>query len=464
MESILDVIIVGSGVSGGRMAQELSEAGLRVLILEAGKEYSAKTFPRTELAYSTQLFWNGGLEISTDGSIGLLRGKCVGGTSVVNQALLDRFDDSAWGDWRSVSGVPYFTRAAMEEHYEKCEAELSISEIDPKFYNRNAKIFTAAMDKCGHGWKPLHRAQGDCALEKGSDCMSCLGGCPRDSKQSALITTLKRARAKGAQLESEVEVNHIEYGDSDVTVKGRHRGQEKSWRASRVVLAAGALGNSAILMRSPIRSKLPALGTRFACHPQFMTYAAFEQPVDAHKGAFQAVKSEDAKLRARGFKLENVFAPPIGTAMLMPGHGRAHLEKMRKYRYYASLEVAIRDEASGQVQVSKDGRLQIHKTLTSSDRSKVRDGMGLVREIFAAAGAREIVPCEQTFGLHLMGGCPIGVNPMTSVVDPDFRVHSHPRITIADSSVFPSAPGINPSFTIMALSHRAAQAMLKDGG
>jgi choline dehydrogenase-like flavoprotein len=59
-----------------------------------------------------------------------------------------------------------------------------------------------------------------------------------------------------------------------------------------------------------------------------------------------------------------------------------------------------------------------------------------------------------------MGGCPMGTDPARSVVDPEFRVHGMPRLLAADSSVFPSAPGINPSFTIMALSQRASEIML----
>jgi choline dehydrogenase-like flavoprotein len=59
-----------------------------------------------------------------------------------------------------------------------------------------------------------------------------------------------------------------------------------------------------------------------------------------------------------------------------------------------------------------------------------------------------------------MGGCPIGTDGAHSVVNPEFQVHDHPGLYAADSSVFPAAPGINPSFTVMALSHRAAAAIL----
>lgn len=454
-----DFVIIGSGVSGGKIAQLLSAGGARCLVLEAGSEFSASTFPRHELDYSARMFWGGGLEITADGRLGLLRAKCLGGTSVVNQALLDRFDDDAWNDWRSRSGVEFFSRDAMERHYGECEKSLSISEIPERHYNRNARTFIRAFETKGYGWKPLHRAQGDCALEKGSDCIVCLGGCPRDSKQSSLITGIRDSRAKGTEIRCDFEVNSIEESGDGVRVRGRHRGQPAEVVAGRAVLAAGAIGNSALLLRSGYGSRLPALGTRFACHPQFMTYAMYDEPVDAHKGAFQAVKSEDAKLRAAGFKLENVFAPPIGTAMLIPGYGAEHLRRMKKYRYLASMEVALRDEASGRILV-RGGKTVIEKSLTASDREKCARGMKLVEELFGATGAREIITCEQTFGLHLMGGCPMGTDSGASVVSPEFTLHGSERVFAADSSVFPAAPGINPSFTIMALSHRAAERML----
>ncbi|MEK6578462.1 MAG: GMC family oxidoreductase, partial [Bdellovibrionota bacterium] len=228
--------------------------------------------------------------------------------------------------------------------------------------------------------------------------------------------------------------------------------------AAKIFLAAGALGNSAILLRSGFRKSLPALGTRFTCHPQYMTYAIFDEPIDAHKGAFQAVKSNDKKFRVSGLKFENVFAPPIGTAMLLPGIGRTHHRLMKKYRYMASMEVAIRDDATGKISVSKNGKILIDKKMTAEDRNKSKEGLEHVKKCFLVAGAKEenIFACHQGFGLHLMGGCPIGSDSAAAVVDPDFRVFGSKNIYIADSSIFPAAPGINPSFSIMALSRMAA--------
>ncbi|MEW6055522.1 MAG: GMC family oxidoreductase [Bdellovibrionota bacterium] len=456
-----DFAIVGSGVSGGRVAYELTKGGAKCLLLEAGREFGKNTFPKNEMDYSTQLFWGGGLEVTTGGNIGLLRAKCLGGTSIVNQALLDRFDDLAWSDWRAASHIAFFNANTMADHYDASAKKLKIGSIPVEYYNKNAMVFTRACNKLGYNWSPLQRAQADCRLDQGSDCIVCLGGCPRDSKQSSLVTTIRWAREAGLEVRSEFEVVSISPSESEVRVQGYQGGDQTEVIARQVVLAAGALGNTGILLRSGLKSRLPALGKRFACHPQYMSYAVFDEPIDAHKGAFQSVKSDDKKMRAQGFKLENVFAPPIGTAMLMPGFGQKHMKLMKKYRYLASMEVAIRDDASGVITLGSNGKLKVQKPLTASDREKTERGLATVRELFAAAGAKEVISCTQAFGLHLMGGCSIGVDGAHSVVDPEFRVHGYKNIFIADSSIFPGAPGINPSFTIMALSHRASQEMLQ---
>lgn len=469
-----DFAIIGSGVSGGRVAYELVEGGADCVLLEAGREFSAATFPRNEMDYSTQMFWGGGLEVSASGELGFLRAKCLGGTSIVNQALLDRFDGLAWDDWRERSGIGFLNERDMARHYDACLGNMRVGPIPREHYNRNAEIFIRAFEKKGFTWKPLCRAQGDCRLSDGSDCIVCLGGCPRESKQSSLVTGIRLARAKGLEVESEFEVERVVHETDHVRiigkqwegrVAGRPRPIHKEMTARKAVLAAGALGNTAILLRSGLSGALPALGASFSCHPQYMSYGLFEDaPIDAYKGAFQCVKSEDAGFRAQGFKLENVFAPPVATAMIMPGYGASHMALMRKYRGIASMEVAVRDEPSGRVTLARNGRIRIDKRLTTQDRARIAAGRRTIRELFEAAGAKRVIECDQGFGLHLMGGCPMGTDPSRSVVNPEFQVHGHPNLYAADSSVFPSAPGINPSFTIMALGHRASERMLKGGG
>lgn len=456
-----DFVILGSGVSGGRMALELTAGGARCLLLEAGKAFDRRCFPPNEMASSTQMFWGGGIEVSRDARFGFLRGKCLGGTSVVNQADLDRFDEIAWNAWRQHSGVEFFSSEEMDPHYEELDATVVSGPIPPEHYNPNAKLFIKAFEKLGYHWKPIQRAQSDCRLDMGSDCIVCLGGCPRDAKQSTLVTCIPNAVRLGLEVETEFEADRVIDRGDRVIVAGRHRGEKREIAAAKVVLAAGAFGNTAVLTRSEeLARALPALGSRFCCHPQFMTFGVHPEPVNAHKGALQSVQAHDEKLRRAGIKLENVFAGPIATAMLLPGVGRKHHSLMRQLRHLSCIEVAIMDEPLGTIRLDKTGRLVADKPLSGPDRSKIERGLELAVQLHEAAGASEIIRCDQGFGLHLMGGCPMGTDPKTSVVNPDFQLHGHPNLLVADSSIFPTAPGINPSYTIMALTLRASRQLL----
>jgi choline dehydrogenase-like flavoprotein len=216
-----------------------------------------------------------------------------------------------------------------------------------------------------------------------------------------------------------------------------------------------------MLLASGFGSKLPALGKHFASHPQFMNFAFFKEPVDAHKGAFQGVKSKDAIFRQSGFKLENVFAPPISIAMLYHRLGAGHQRFMNRYRHMACIEVAIRDEAVGEIRLGKNGKLAVHKPLTRQDEHRRDMGLGVVNQLFVTLGAEEVYQSPYYFGLHLMGGARMGQDAESSVVGEDFAVHGQDRVLVADSSLFPNAPGINPAMTIMALAERLSARLVK---
>ncbi|MBU0971801.1 MAG: GMC family oxidoreductase, partial [Proteobacteria bacterium] len=89
-------------------------------------------------------------------------------------------------------------------------------------------------------------------------------------------------------------------------------------------------------------------------------------------------------------------------------------------------------------------------------------GAKVIDDIFKSTGAKKIVHGRFGIGLHLMGCCAIGTDPSTSVIDPEFRLHGVKNIFAADSSIFPNAPGINPSLTIMALSKKASASILRN--
>ncbi|MFT4569574.1 MAG: choline dehydrogenase-like flavoprotein [Hyphomicrobiaceae bacterium] len=459
--TIYDAIIVGAGVSGSFIARELTDAGMKCVLVEAGRHYAPDQYPTNELDSNAQLYWGGGVELNTDASIGFLRPRAVGGGSVVNQALLDRFDDLAFDEWRDVSGVDFLSREQMDPYYDRAAERFEMRSVPEEYRNGNAEVFRTGFEANGYLSAPLIRAQRDCRFDRGNSCIVCLAGCPISSKQSTSTSVLPAAFENGLELESEFEVGRVTSRPDGVEVQGRDRhGETRSLRGARLILACGAIGNSQLLLASGFGDKLPALGQNFWTHPQYMQLGIFDEPVDAQYGPMQSYKSADPGFRRRGFKLENVYAPPVALSMLLPGFGRRHQDAMRLQRHYACIEVCVRDTSPGRIRVARNGRATITKSLNDEDRRRRDRGLDAIRNIFHATGVKEIVSGSIAIGLHLMGGCGLGTDSGRSVVAPDFRVHGLPNVWAADSSIFPTSPGINPSYTIMALALRGADSIV----
>lgn len=457
MTELYDYIIVGAGTSGGILAHNLTKAGAKCLLIEAGKYLTKETFPPAEADASAQMYWGGGIELSEDARMAFLRGKLVGGGSVVNQALMDRFDDVAINDWRDESGIDYFTEKAMNPLYEKAESMIALHTFKAEERTRNAELFVKGCEQCGYKWHFLRRAQKDCAFSKSNDCIACLGGCHRDSKQSTLVTYIREAEKEGLKVMPDTSIELINCGKDEVKLFGINDGKVMTLMAQNVILSGGAFGTTSLLLKSGFKNQLPSIGRYFATHPQFMFFGLYDELIDAHKGMFQSVASKDPGFRAKGFKLENVFAGPASIAMLFAGLGSDHLDFMQHYNRMTCAEVAIRDENAGEILVNKKGKLIIKKELTEQDKNRKHEGEEVLKEILAAGGAKRVIDSPMYFGFHLMGGARIGVDPITSAVDPDFRLKGHRNIFVCDSSIFPNAPGINPALTIMALAHKLSQ-------
>ena len=462
---IFDFLIVGAGISGPFIADELCRAGASCLMVEAGKQFTRKTYPDNGLDGNSQLYWSGGLELGHDSKIAFLRPKVVGGGSIVNQALVDRFDADAWDAWRSQSGVGFFNTEDMAAWYDRAEESIEIQEIPAKFRNKNAEIFDRGFKNLNFQNAPLRRAQSNCRLEEGNCCIECLNGCRLGSKQSTPETVLKTALGNGLVLVPEMEVIQIRDRNGDMEVEGLDpRGGKALFRGRHIILAGGAIGNARLLLNSGFGKELPHIGKGFFCHPQFMSFGVYEEKINSHKGAFQAFKSDDQGFRKEGFKLENVYAGPEGISLLIPGFGRIHQEAMAQLSHFACIEVCTRDTHPGRIRVNRKGKALIRKEQNTEDKRRYERGAKVIEDIFRSTGAKEIIHGNVGIGLHLMGCCAMGTDPASSVVGPDFSVHGHPKIFAADSSIFPNAPGINPSLTIMALSKRAADTIIRHHG
>jgi cholesterol oxidase len=82
-----------------------------------------------------------------------------------------------------------------------------------------------------------------------------------------------------------------------------------------------------------------------------------------------------------------------------------------------------------------------------------RDFAAKTNGITGAAISESLLDRELT--AHIMGGCPLSLNPETGVVGMDCQVHNYPGLYVVDGSIMPANPGVNPSLTITALAEYA---------
>ena len=456
-----DTIIIGSGISGSFYANSLTQNGLKVLIIESGKAYTPHTYPRHELHSNSEMYWNGGVEINKSADLAILRPKVLGGGSVINGGLLDRFDNLAWKYFEEASQISDFNSTSMNPYYDQAESEIHLQKIPESFANGNAKVFRKGFQNLGYQYATLTRAQKNCKYNEGNDCIECLGGCPIGSKQSMLDSALGNALKNGAQIYTQFTVEHIEHTASGVHVHGVNgQGHHESFFAPKVVLAAGSIGNTKILQSSNIKNQ--SIGHNFYNHPQWMVLARYQEPINGFQGPLQSYKSDDINFRKKGFKLENVFAGPVAISMLIPNVGKNHQDWMSNLAHIACIEVCIRDTSPGTIRFNSQGQVLIDKNLNQDDLAKKTEGINTIKSIFHSTGCQEISVGDMSISLHLMGGCAIGENATKSVVSPDFHLHDYPNLYCSDSSIFPAAPGINPSLTIMALSIKGSQSLLRN--
>jgi choline dehydrogenase-like flavoprotein len=374
-----------------------------------------------------------------------------------------RFDEYAFDPWRDVSGIQWFTIEEMEPWYQKAESLIHIAPVDERHRNECSRIFVEGHARFGYQAKAELRAQRDCRWEEGNDCIVCLGGCPIDSKQSTPHTVLKPALKRGLHLVPEFEAKRVEVKPDTVVVHGEYgQARRVSFLGRKLVLAGAPLGNTKLLLNSGFGAKLPALGKNFYVHTQWFHFGMFDREINGHRGPFQVYGSHAPKLRQQGFKLENTFPPPVGLAWLFPGHGRRHHEAMRKLRNISCVETSIRGLHPGVLRLDRHENLIIDCGLTEYERKRTDVAKELAHNILRSFGAKQVVTSRFSVCPHHFGGLNMGVDGSKSCVDPEFRLHGFRNVYCADTSVFPSAPGMNPVLTILALSIKASGQILKE--
>ncbi|MDQ2982780.1 MAG: GMC family oxidoreductase [Actinomycetota bacterium] len=532
-----DVVIVGSGFGGSVTACRLAEAGHRVLVLERGRRWRQDEYPR---ALFTQAPWiydcddpqdqNGWLDVRVWRHMTVVSAAGVGGGSLVYANVSepppeDTFD-AGWppeityeglrfhldtvGEMLDVQKLPdnqlthrfVLMRDAANaigdgHRFEKFNLAVRFNEdwsydLEDPFSPRNAKFETNRFGK----------RQGTCI-----HCGQCDIGCPVHAKNTLDVNYLALAESKGAEVRPLHLVRSLERFDGGYTLhvdridaEAREVTRERV-TARRVVLAAGSIGSTELLLRCRGEHRtLPNisgfLGRNWSSNGDFMTLGFYNEtgrPVEPTHGPTITASLnyfEGEKYGQERFHVEDGGFPPLMRSYLEKrlGPKAAKAKSWRAKILFADLRRHLNaDEAARHIMPwfangvdAANGRMYLGRSMSRPWRRRLRLSWDIKkskelvdrvidkhRELTLATGGKHYVfpgwrYMQYLITPHPLGGCNMGTSPANGVVDHRGRVFGYDGLYVIDGAILPEAIGINPSRTIAAIAERCAGLLVEE--
>ncbi|HEX5792623.1 MAG TPA: GMC family oxidoreductase [Rheinheimera sp.] len=495
-----DMVIIGSGAGGGITAEQLSQAGFKVLLLEEGAYYTRDDFVMQERWAYPQLYQEGAGRKTRDQAIGILQGRTVGGSTTVNWTTSIRTPQPTLDYWRTEFGLNFSGDNDLTPYFAKAEQRLNIQQW-PVPPNANNARLQQGCEALGWQYTVIKRNVNGCA-----NLGYCGMGCPINAKQSMLVSTIPAAMALGATLISRISVRQLHWqGDSVTGLEAVPVDQYFQPRtdiriritAKHYIVAAGAIGSPALLLRSAVPNPSGRLGRHTYLHPSVISGALFEQPINGHSGAPQSIYSDqfvwpDNNSKA-GYKLEVPPLHPVLMATKLTGTGEQHAALMQQFNHLQATIALLRDgfhpqSQGGTVQLDAAQQPLLDYPITDYLWQGMRSALLSMAELQFAAGARQVLPIHHDAKLynswpeakaaiaqlpmqalkqtvvsaHVMGGCNMSSSPTQGVVNQNGRHYQLQNLSVFDGSILPTSLGANPQLTIYALVWRNCQQLIAD--
>ena len=510
----LDAVVVGGGAAGSLWAERLAAAGRSVVVLEAGPAWEIRDLVSSQI-WSRRLKW-GGAPVLRAGEHpfghNMSHGWGFGGAALHHYGGWPRLHPE---DFRTATlygrardwPIDY---AALRPWYDRIQAEMVLSgdaaaEIwrppgapypqAPLRTFKQGEVIARGFEKLGMRVAPAPLAILSAAVPGRQACMYdgwCDAGCPIGALANPLVTHIPRARAAGAHFEAGATATSVlldQRGRADGVAWRDARGEARVQRADLVVLAAGAIQNVRLLLASADRrrpqgvaNETGLVGTGFACHVVASAYGVFEESLDNFLGvtAGQLISQDRYGKQARGAgaafgSYQWGIAPGLkpndllGIANTRPDlYGTALAEFLERDGPRIGTLSAVCETLPGPkrwVELASD-RDRHGMPLARVVNALDSDALGLFdhasregREVLEAAGARSAWNGLMAM-THACGGTVMGDDPARSVCDSHGRTHEVRNLLVAGASLFPTAGGGSPTFTIYALADRASEHVL----
>lgn len=529
-----DVLIIGSGYGGSICAARLAmrkREGVRIAVLERGKEWIPGTFGDTFLKASRESRFQllgpnkgeidnpvGLVNVMQNDEVNVLSGSGLGGSSLINANVAIRPDEDCFRQSLWPSAIR--ERAVLDPYYDVSSIELGVQteacDASPKA--RSQRLAAEKLTACGAEFEPasltVTRGKHDEAIINRQgirqraciDCGDCNAGCNVGAKNTLAMNYLPMARRCGAELFTHTEVMRVEKLGDHYRVHFKNylpsgRGDYKTvcgtLTSRMVILGAGSIGSSEILLRSQGygMEMSDRLGHQWTMNGDALGFVRKSKHLtnSAGLGAYARNGAPvgptiQTNLFFRNRELSQRVLIQDGT--VTRGYANILGTLMADWDFDSTLIMLGmgHDGAGGRVTLGKNGLASVkwagikdspYRKLIRGDFAKVAKAHGGEYKYLRLFGDNYIT-------VHPLGGCAMADDPMYGVVDDRGRVFDarfggmvdepgaprllgvksgaavHRGLYVADGSVIPTSIGCNPLLTISALSERIADGIVND--
>jgi cholesterol oxidase len=522
-----DAIIIGSGFGGAVSACRLSQAGYRVLVLERGRRYDAKTYPRRDddpwwFSNTAPELWNGWFDIRVFKHMAVLSPAAVGGGSIVYANLSAVPHKSLfYSGW-----PPEITWDALAPHYETVGRVMNVQKVPDNQWPKRTFLMQEGAQAIGAGdrfqtlevavsfdpewtynrpdpFNPKHskRFVNEHGVEQGT-CVhlgNCDIGCDVDARNTLDRNYLAIAERNKAEVRPLHLVTGIQPEGSGYKVTFDHlaekRRQAGSATARIVVLAAGSIGSTELLLQcrdvdGTLTNVSPRLGYNWSSNGDFLTPGFYRnrevQPTQGPTITSAINFLDGSRPDGQTFWIQDGGFPNVVANWLSRGTraGDARVRAFLRFataaiRRYGPLENVMPwfaqgiDAANGRLLMRRRWWLMGKKMLDLdwdiTESAKVIEAIiDTHKKLSKSTGGIGLVPPSWSVDKflitpHPLGGCNMGSSAADGVVDHKGEVFGHRNLFVLDGSIVPEALGVNPSRSIAALTERAMSLITKEG-